>query len=358
MEVELKGVSNFILNDVNLKIANGEFFALLGPNGAGKTTLLNVISGLTSYEGNVLYDGVAVDDVPVEERGISYLFQELYLFPNMTVYENIAFGLRNKRVTRKEKIPDVDGRVWDVLRLLKIENLRNRYPVHLSGGEKQRVALARALAVRPSILLLDEPFKSIDEATSRYLREEVRDIQEKLELTTIYVVHEISQLEGMPVRVAVLIDGKIRLIGSVQDVYFDSQDEAVLDFVGKPNILRVNSREESDSGFIEAVWGKGVILIPKYKCENNSKITKLAISPWDVRILPLHPESVKGLRVNVFSGRILRVELESAVFRITVGIGSEVVIANLPRVVFERMRLNEGNEVVITFDMEKVRVYQ
>ncbi len=357
MEIELRGISNFILKDINLKINDGEFFALLGPNGAGKTTLLNVISGLVPYSGNVLYDGIPVDDVPVERREISYLFQELYLFPNMTVYDNVAFGLKSREAKGKRAGVNIDKRVREVLKLLKIEQFKDRYPVHLSGGEKQRVALARALAVRPSILLLDEPFKSIDQTTSRYLREEVKDIQKKFGFTTIYVVHEISEIEEMSVRAAILIGGRIRLVGDSCDIYFNSKDEDVFKFVGRPNILDVDSQRKIDSGFVQLGWGKNKIVLPLSGFKNNYNIRKIVLFPWDVKVLPIDSSVLGQVAFNLFKGWIVRVSSESAIFRVWVRIGLSTIEAHVSRMLFERMGLGEGKEVWITFDVEKLKVY-
>ena len=172
--VELRHISNkYILRDVNLTVHDGELLVLLGPTGAGKTTLLNVIAGITDYEGSVLFDGESVDDIPASERRVGYVFQDLALFPHLDVFSNVAYGLKVQKKTKGE----IEGKINELLKLMKIEHLRHRYPRDLSGGEKQRVALARALALSPlNALLLDEPFNNLDRCTRRYLRVEFRQL--------------------------------------------------------------------------------------------------------------------------------------------------------------------------------------
>ncbi|MCL6560485.1 MAG: ATP-binding cassette domain-containing protein, partial [Firmicutes bacterium] len=158
------------LKDVNLTIGDGDLMVLLGPSGAGKSTLLNVVAGLTEYQGEVYFDRKNVNQVPTEKRGIGYLLQDIYLFPHMDVFSNVAFGLRAAAMPADA----VTGRVGAILDLLNIAHLKNRYPKELSGGEKQRVGLARSLAKEPHILLLDEPLASLDPFTAKKLRKELK----------------------------------------------------------------------------------------------------------------------------------------------------------------------------------------
>jgi len=188
-----------------LEVRPGELLVLLGPNGAGKTTLLNVIAGLVPYQGSVMFDGSSMDAVPARFRKIGYVFQDLVLFPHLDVGSNIAYGLRSYGTPKPER----EQRVSELLHMLAIEHLSGHFPAKLSGGEKQRVALARALAPRPEILLLDEPFNSLDSQTSGFLRAELKHLQNDLGATTVFVTHDLSEAEELGDRIAIVKDGLV-----------------------------------------------------------------------------------------------------------------------------------------------------
>ena len=213
--IRLKNINNFICQDINIEIRDREFLVLWGPTGAGKTTLLNVIAGLIKYEGSVLFDDTSVDRCPVYKRKTGYLFQNLILFPHLNVRTNIAYGLTVQRKPKKE----VNSRVDELLRLMKIEYLAERYPRDLSGGEKQRVALARAIAPSPKIMLFDEPLNSLDFDTARYLRKEIHDLQRELGVTAIYVTHCFEEAFALADRVAVLNNGRIVQVDSPENIF-------------------------------------------------------------------------------------------------------------------------------------------
>jgi len=212
--VELRNIRNFACKGVNLEVGAGELLALLGPNGAGKTTLLNVIAGLVPYEGNVIFDGVPYDDVPAGKRDIGYVFQDLVLFPHLDVRANVAYGLRRRGWAR----PRIENRVDDLLHSLGIRHLATRYPATLSGGEKQRVAFARAIAADPDVLLLDEPFNSVDGDGAGLLHSELKDLQRRLGITAILVTHDVAEAAAVADRVAIMHEGAIRRVGSPAQV--------------------------------------------------------------------------------------------------------------------------------------------
>jgi len=213
--IELLNIENHVCRGVNLKVFSGELLVLLGPNGAGKTTLLNIIAGLIGYKGSVLFDGRPIDELPTRERKVGYLFQDLVLFPHLDVASNIAYGLRVQRWSNEK----IELRVKELLRLLKIEHLATAYPWHLSGGEKQKVALSRALAPYPRILLLDEPLSSLDWQTSQYLRFELKGLQQKLGITTLYVTHDLTEAKEVADRMAIILEGRIEQIGKLEDLH-------------------------------------------------------------------------------------------------------------------------------------------
>jgi len=209
-DIELRNIRNYVFNDLNMEIYDEELLVVTGPNGAGKSTLLATIAGLVNYDGNVLFDGVTVDRIPTNERKIGYLFQNLALFPHLNVASNIGYGMAVKGDGKTEIAQNVD----ELLRLTKIEHLRDRYPKNLSGGERQRVALARALAVSPEVLLLDEPFNSMDHGTCQCIRKEIRKIQKDLGITTVLVTHNPEEAEEMGDRIITIAGGKIREAGT------------------------------------------------------------------------------------------------------------------------------------------------
>src|SRR5277367_32300 len=223
------------LDNVSLKIGRGEFMTLLGPSGCGKTTLLKLASGfLAPDSGTVAIDGKCVNDVPTYKREIGMMFQNYALFPHMSVADNIAYGLKTRHVPRH----DIRRRVAEALALVKLTGMEDRKPRQLSGGQQQRVALARALVINPTVLLLDEPFSALDKNLRASMQIELREIQRKLALTTIFVTHDQSEALSLSDRMAVMSEGKIRQLGTPLEVYRRPGDRFVASFVGDTNCLR------------------------------------------------------------------------------------------------------------------------
>ncbi len=219
-DIELKGISNYVFRDLNMTIFDRELLGLFGPNGAGKTTLLNIIAGLVNYKGSVLFDGFPIDKVPTSKRKIGYLFQNLALFPHLDVSSNIAYSLRV--LGEEEKM--ITEKVDELLKLMKIEHLSERYPRNLSGDEKQRVALARALAPSPRVLLLDEPFSSLDDGMCGCLRREIGWIQRELGVTTVFVTHDLRDVKEICDRFVWIKNGKMVDEQSEESFYKGVQD--------------------------------------------------------------------------------------------------------------------------------------
>jgi sulfate transport system ATP-binding protein len=220
------------LADVSLDIAPGEFVAMLGPSGSGKTTLLRIVAGLELPDrGRVIFGDRDVTNAPVAKRGIGFVFQHYALFGHMTVAENIAFGLNvMKRADRPQK-GDIRRRVDELLDLVQLPGIGERFPSQLSGGQRQRVALARALARRPSVLLLDEPFGALDAKVRRELRSALRDIHEELGLTSLFVTHDHEEAFTLANRVAVLKDGALQQYGRPTEIATNPANEFVREFV-------------------------------------------------------------------------------------------------------------------------------
>ena len=222
------------LDELSLLVRRGELMTLLGPSGCGKTTLLNLVAGfLVPDRGEIAIDGRRVTDLPSYRREIGIMFQNYALFPHMNVAANVGYGLRMRRIAR----PEIERRVADALALVKLEGLEDRRPRQLSGGQQQRVALARALVIRPKVLLLDEPFSALDKSLRASMQVELKEIQRKLGVTTIFVTHDQSEALSLSDRVAVIAQGRIRQLGTPDEIYRRPADRFVASFVGDVNVL-------------------------------------------------------------------------------------------------------------------------
>jgi spermidine/putrescine transport system ATP-binding protein len=224
------------VDSIDLEIASGEFFSLLGPSGCGKTTTLRLIAGFEQpTEGTILLDGVDVSPTPPHKRNVNTVFQSYALFPFLTVRDNVAFGLRNRKLEKA----DIGRRVGQALELVKLSSFASRRPGQLSGGQQQRVALARALVLQPAVLLLDEPLGALDAKLRRSLKVELKALQEEVGITFLYVTHDQEEALTMSDRLAVMRDGKIVQTGSPHEVYEQPADTYVADFLGTSNLMEV-----------------------------------------------------------------------------------------------------------------------
>ncbi len=253
------------LDRVDFDVHKGEFLTLLGPSGSGKTTLLGLIAGITlPSEGRIELAGSDISRVPPERRDIGVVFQNYALFPHMTVRDNIAFPLRFRKIDRQERA----ARILQALELVRLDHLADRYPSELSGGQQQRVALARALIFDPAILLMDEPLSALDKKLREHMKIELRQIQQRLNLTIVYVTHDQDEALAMSSRIAVMRDGAIQQIGSPEEIYERPNSRFVADFVGDANLL--------DSEIVTAQNGMLHLTLA------GSKFRVLARQPLDV----------------------------------------------------------------------------
>src|SRR5215472_987959 len=245
MSVEVKNVAKRFgsftaLDNVNLKVESGELVALLGPSGSGKTTLLRTIAGLEFPDpgpAQILFYGEDVTTIPASERKAGFAFQHYALFRHMSVFENIAFGLRVRPKETRPPEKEIRARVEKLLRLIQLEPLGKRFPSQLSGGQRQRVALARALAVEPKVLLLDEPFGALDAKVRKELRRWLRQLHEEIHITTLFVTHDQEEALEVADRVAILHDGRIEQIGTPEEIYDHPASPFVYDFLGNVNLF-------------------------------------------------------------------------------------------------------------------------
>ena len=226
------------LNDVNLEIPGGELVALLGPSGSGKTTLLRIIAGLDfADEGTIRFEGNDITEQKARERRVGFVFQHYALFRHMTVFENIAFGLRVRPRAHRPSKKQIHAKVGDLLQLIQLENLAHRLPSQLSGGQRQRVALARALAVEPAVLLLDEPFGALDAKVRLELRRWLRQLHDEIHITSVFVTHDQEEALEVADRVVVMNHGRIEQVGSPNDVYHYPASPFVYQFLGNVNLF-------------------------------------------------------------------------------------------------------------------------
>jgi iron(III) transport system ATP-binding protein len=229
---------------VSLEIRDGELFTLLGPSGCGKTTILRLIGGFhRPDEGEVYFGEKAVSGIPPYERNIGMVFQNYALWPHMTIFDNIAYGLKLKKLSREK----ISSKVLHALKLVNLSGLEKRYPGQLSGGQQQRVALARALVLNPDVLLLDEPLSNLDAKIRLQVRAEIRKLQKDLGITTVYVTHDQEEALTLSDRIAVVDHGKLQQIGSPRDLYARPENPFVADFIGINNLIPGEVREIQES---------------------------------------------------------------------------------------------------------------
>lgn len=283
--IELKGVSKRYgayqaLHDTNLQIQNGEFITLLGPSGCGKTTLLRLISGFDKPDtGKIFINGVDATDFPPEKRHMNMVFQSYALFPHMSVYDNVAFGLRCKKIAESE----ISGRVIEVLKMVKLQHLAERKPHQLSGGQQQRVAIARAVINKPIVLLLDEPLSALDYNLRKKMQIELKQLQRRLGITFIFVTHDQEEALSMSDRLAIMDEGRIEQLGTPKDVYEEPNSLYVAEFIGETNVFNTDILEIVDQKLIVDIEGKKFVLANKKSFALNNKI-HVIVRPEDIEV--------------------------------------------------------------------------
>ncbi len=283
--VELRGVSKSIhdhqiLYDIHLEVQNGEFLTLLGPSGCGKTTLLRLISGFENpTTGTIFINGKSVDGLPPHLRHVHTVFQSYALFPHMTVLENVAFGLRCQHISKQE----IDQRVTDVLKIVKLEKYIQRKPEQLSGGQQQRVAIARAVVNRPLVLLLDEPLSSLDYRLRKTMQIELKQLQRTLGITFIFVTHDQEEALSMSDRVVIMHEGGIEQIGTPRQVYEKPQNLTVAKFIGEVNIFDCDILSIDGQHITVSIQGKKRIAKSTHPFAAGQR-AHLLVRPEDLRV--------------------------------------------------------------------------
>jgi putative spermidine/putrescine transport system ATP-binding protein len=303
-----------VVQDFNLDVGTGEFVSFLGPSGCGKTTVLRMVAGFEEpTSGSVVIGGKDVTRLKPNQRNIGMVFQAYALFPNLTVAQNIAFGLKVAGVSKA----DTDSRVAEMLNLIKLPQFGDRYPYQLSGGQQQRVALARAIAPKPKLLLLDEPLSALDAKVRVSLRDEIRSIQKELGITTVFVTHDQEEALSISDRIVVMYGGKAEQVGTPFEIYNRPSTKFVANFVGTLNVLE-GTVTDASSGKVKVGIGE-VMLKGKL---NGSKA-------GDTLSLALRPEAIslgrQPGRDATLGGEISEVSFLGSVIRVRVGLGKDTV---------------------------------
>ena len=348
MKVVLKGISKIFgklraVDGVSLEIEDGDFFTLLGPSGCGKTTLLRVIAGFyPPDEGEVYFGERLMNDVPPHRRETGMVFQNYALFPHLNVRENIAYGLRVRKVPDGE----MDARIGDVIRSVRLDGLEKRFPGQLSGGQQQRVALARALVISPQILLMDEPLSNLDAKLRVAMREEIRRIQKDLRITTIYVTHDQEEAMAVSDRIAILNLGKLEQLGAPDEIYFNPCSRFAAEFMGGSNILELTALgyDEASSRLRAESGGEPLTLcIPRPAGERIC----LSVRPEWVRIVEDGgDDTIEGtVESTTFLGALVRYRVRA------LGGQSLMIEVHNPR---SRDIRREGDPIRFRFDAERL----
>jgi spermidine/putrescine transport system ATP-binding protein len=285
-----KRFTDIAVDRVDLTVDSGEFFSLLGPSGCGKTTTLRLIAGFEQpTEGTIFLDGVEMTNIPPHRRNVNTVFQSYALFPFLSVFDNVAFGLRNRHLTKAE----LGSRVGDALDLVQLTGYEKRRPGMLSGGQQQRVALARALVLHPSVLLLDEPLGSLDAKLRRSLKVELKALQERVGITFLYVTHDQEEALTMSDRLAVMNAGRIAQLGTPRTIYEEPADTYVADFLGVSNLMPVEVVERGPGSQCRVRLGELTLAVERGEVDSVGP-AHAVIRPERVRIEPYAQDGQVG----------------------------------------------------------------
>lgn len=329
MSIKIENISkNFgsfaALKNLDLEIKSGELAALLGPSGSGKTTLLRIIAGLERADtGRVLFDGKDTTDSHIKDRNVGFVFQHYALFKHLTVFDNVAFGLTVRPKSIRPSKSEIKDKVFQLLKLIQLENLANRYPSQLSGGQKQRIALARALAVEPKVLLLDEPFGALDAQVRTELRRWLRRLHDEIHVTSVFVTHDQEEALEVADRIVVMNRGEIEQTGTAEEVYDHPANRFVLNFLGNVNLFHSRVQHSSD----ETGGAKAISYVRSHDIE-------IERSPFDSTSFKSEVKHIQKLGPSV---------------RITLALKSngEFIEAELTRDAYQNLGLQSGEEVYV-----------
>ena len=345
MSIEIRHIhkqfGNFqALRDVSLEIGSGELMALLGPSGCGKTTLLRIIAGLeTPDTGSILFSGLDTTDVHVSERQVGFVFQHYALFRHMTVFENVAFGLRVKPRSVRPTQAQIRSKVMDLLKLVQLDWLADRFPSQLSGGQRQRIALARALAVEPRVLLLDEPFGALDAKVRKELRRWLRRLHDELQVTSVFVTHDQEEALEVADRVVLMNQGRIEQVGSPEQVWAQPASPFVYSFLGDVNLF--HGRAHEGQLHLDGV----AVPAPEHPSAQDAQVLAY-VRPHELQVERDHP-GARGiaalLQRALVVGPVARLELQAET-----GGDGQLIEAQISSDQFAQLSLREGERLRLT----------
>jgi iron(III) transport system ATP-binding protein len=336
--------------DINLKVEKGEFFTLLGPSGCGKTTLLRIVAGfVTPDQGTVYLDGKPVNDMPPWRRDVGMVFQNYALWPHMTIFENVAFGLRERKIRRAE----IESRVTDALSRVGLTGTERRRPSQLSGGQQQRVALARTLVVQPRVLLLDEPLSNLDAKLRAEMCIELLKLQRDLGITTVYVTHDQEEALTLSTRIAVMDSGRVVQEGQPREIYENPGSRFVAEFVGKSNLFSGTVTEvDQDLAELQTIEGfkiKVAVSDLHLKTYPDKKIT-IYVRPEAIALAPIGDDQTVANRLN---GKVAASAYQGSSVEYEVDLQGKSIRAHVVnpkgKILFSR-----GDEVAVVFDPKDV----
>lgn len=337
--IELKHVSKVygdtvVLKDINIEIEEGKFYTLLGPSGSGKTTILRAIAGfLDPSQGDVLFNGKRINEIPANERPVNTVFQDYALFPHMNVFENVAYGLRIRKTAKK----DIEERVANALKMVRLNGFADREISELSGGQQQRVAIARAIVLEPAVLLLDEPLSALDAKLRKDMQYELRELQQRLGITFLFVTHDQEEALALSDEIFVMNDGEVQQSGTPVDIYDEPINHFVADFIGESNIVAGH-------------------MIQDYLVEFNGKTFECAdagMRPHESVEVVLRPEDLDLVAPD--AGKVT-VKVDTQLFR---GDYYEIVAydqLNNEWLIHSTNPAKDGENVGVTFDAEDIHV--
>lgn len=335
------------VQDVDLVIEPGEFICFLGPSGCGKTTLLRIITGFEQQtSGDVIYDGKVINDIIPQKRDFGIVFQSYALFPNMTVYQNVAFGLKMRKMPKKL----IDERVSEILQLVGLTEWESHYPSQLSGGQQQRVALGRAIAIKPKVLLLDEPLSALDAKIRVRLRTVIKKLQEELGITLIYVTHDQEEALALADRVVIMRDGAIRQIGTPWEIYKEPKTSFIAEFVGTSNFIAGKKK----NGKVQ--FGRLELAVSNLD-DTDSETVYLAIRPENIEWVDETISAEHYLPSNVVEVEAVVIIFLGAVVRITFILEEEEMIVDIPEKEFEKINLKRKDKFKLYFPPDAFHVY-
>lgn len=345
----VKKYGDFVaIPDLSLEIQPGEFFTLLGPSGCGKTTLLRMIAGFNSIEGGEFYFGERlINNLDPAKRNIGMVFQNYAIFPHLTVRKNVAFGLQNKGLSKEE----IKRKTDEFMALMKIDEYADRLPEKLSGGQQQRVALARALAIEPEVLLMDEPLSNLDAKLRVEMRTVIKEIQNRLRITTVYVTHDQEEAMAVSDRIAVMSQGKIQQIGTPKTLYQRPANKFVATFIGRINMMKASVKKTKDAGYLIFPGGFELEMDNLVDVENNQNVI-VSVRPEELVIVSATSDEDR----NYLKGKVL--------YSTFLGLNTHYIIeledGNRAEIIQESLIddiIENGTKINMTVKAEKINVF-